>query len=56
MHLDKKQIFHFLKKLKIKKSDTVFFHGNSMALFQVKGENPKKKTDFFWKCELRTSP
>jgi len=52
MHLDKKQIFHFLKKLKIKKSDTVFFHGNSMALFQVKGENPKKKTDFFWKCVI----
>ena len=49
MFLDKKQIFSFLKKLKIKKGDTIFFHGNSMGIFQVKGVNPQKKTELFWK-------
>lgn len=46
--LNKNAIFNFLKKLKIKKGDTVFFHGNSMAIFQVEGLNSKSKTIFFW--------
>ena len=46
--LKKKEIFKFLKKLKIKKGDTIFFHGNSMAIFQVEGLNSKSKTIFFW--------
>ena len=52
MFLDKKQIVSFLQKLKIKKGDTVFFHGDSMGIFQVKGSNPKEKTDFFWRCVI----
>ena len=52
MFLDKKQIISFLEKLKIKKGDTIFFHGDSMGLFQVKGSGPKEKTDFFWKCVI----
>jgi aminoglycoside 3-N-acetyltransferase len=50
MFLDKKQIDCFLQKLNIKKGDTIFFHGNSMGISQVKGSTPKEKTDFFWKC------
>ena len=49
MVLDKKQIKSFLQKLKIKKGDTVFFHGNAMGIFQVVGSNPQEKTEFFWK-------
>lgn len=50
MFLDKKKIVSFLKKSNIKKGDTVFFHGNSMAIFQVEGSNPKSKTNYFWDC------
>lgn len=48
MFLSKKHIINFFKNLKIKKKDTVFLHGNSMALFQIKGENSLIKTSVFW--------
>jgi aminoglycoside 3-N-acetyltransferase len=50
MFLGKKKIINFLKKSNIKKGDTIFFHGNSMAIFQVEGSNSKSKTNFFWNC------
>jgi len=49
MSINEKKIFIFLKKSNIKKGDTVFFHGNSMAIFQVEGSDSKSKTNFFWK-------
>ena len=48
MFLNEKKIFFFLKELNIKKGDTVFFHGNSMAIFQVDGSTSQKKTELFW--------
>ena len=52
MSINEKKIFNFLKKSNIKKGDTVFFHGNSMAIFQVNGPDSKSKTNFFWKSVL----
>ena len=52
MSINEKKIFSFLKKSNIKKGDTVFFHGNSMAIFQVNGPDSKSKTNFFWKSIL----
>ena len=52
MSINEKKIFNFLKKSNIKKGDTVFFHGNSMAIFQVNGPDSKSKTNFFWKSIL----
>jgi len=48
MFLIKKDILNYFKRANIKKNDTVFFHGNSMALFQIKGEDAVAKTNIFW--------
>ena len=48
MFLKQKQIINYLKKSNIKKGDTVFLHGNSMAFFQIEGKNAKIKTNLFW--------
>ena len=46
--LRKKDIFNFLEKHGILYGDTLFLHGNAMALAQVYGENKSKKVVNFW--------